>query len=118
MQRGSCGRFSKVGWPSSPHRACATQTTRAPVSEANPTKHGLSATRAAKIAIKQGIGIGFVASWDLAEDDDLVEVMAPLDEWAAPIWLVTHMDLHRTAKVQSFLRFLKSQVKQWGVTPA
>ena len=78
----------------------------------------VSATRAAKIAIKQGIGIGFVASWDLVEDEDLVEVMAPLDEWAAPIWLVTHMDLHRTAKVQSFLRFLKGQVKHWGVTPA
>jgi DNA-binding transcriptional LysR family regulator len=78
----------------------------------------VSSTRAARTAVCAGVGIGFVPGWDLAEDDDLVEVMAPLDEWAAPIWLVTHMDLHRTAKVQSFLRFLKSQVKHWGVNQA
>ena len=78
----------------------------------------VSSTRAARTAVCAGVGIGFVPGWDLAEDDDLVEVMAPLDEWAAPIWLVTHKDLHRNAKVQSFLRFLKSQVKHWGVNQA
>jgi hypothetical protein len=46
---------------------------------------------------------------------DLVEMLPPLEEWAPKIWLVTHMDLHRTAKVQSFVRFLKDQVKGWGV---
>ncbi|WP_439137630.1 LysR family transcriptional regulator [Roseicyclus sp.] len=78
----------------------------------------VSSTRAAKIAVHEGVGIGFVAGWDIEDNDALVEVMAPLEEWSAPIWLVTHMDLHRTAKVQSFLRFLKSQVKHWGVDPA
>jgi hypothetical protein len=33
----------------------------------------------------------------------------------AKIWLVTHMDLHRTAKVQSFVRHLKSEVMTWPV---
>jgi DNA-binding transcriptional LysR family regulator len=39
----------------------------------------------------------------------------PMEEWSARIWLVTHMDLHRTAKVQSFVRHLKSEVMTWPV---
>jgi hypothetical protein len=42
-------------------------------------------------------------------------MLPPLEEWTAKIWLVTHMDLHRTAKVQSFVRHLKSEVMTWPV---
>lgn len=77
----------------------------------------VTSSGAARIAVRAGVGIGFVSGWDHDNDDELVDVMPPLAEWAAPIWLVTHMDLHRTAKVQSFLQFLKSQVKHWGVEP-
>ena len=35
-------------------------------------------------------------------------VLAPNQEWSVPIWLVTHVDLHRTAKVQAMLRCIKS----------
>ena len=69
--------------------------------------------REAKDAIQAGIGIGFVASWDRYEGDNLVEMLPSLEEWTAKIWLVTHVDLHRTAKVQTFLRFLKSEAKDW-----
>ncbi len=62
-----------------------------------------------------GIGIGFVAVWDQDGTEDLVEVLPSLEDWSAKIWLVTHMDLHRTAKVQTFVRFLKEQVKSWPV---
>jgi len=41
----------------------------------------------------------------------LTEVIPSLDEWSAPLWLVTHVDLHRTTKVQAFLRFIKDQMK-------
>ena len=70
---------------------------------------------AVKEAVLSGIGIGFVASWDTDRTDDLVEMLPPLEEWTAKIWLVTHMDLHRTAKVQTFVRHLKEQVKNWPV---
>lgn len=70
---------------------------------------------AAKEAVLAGIGIGFVASWDQDRTDDLVEMLPPLEDWTAKIWLVTHMDLHRTAKVQTFVRHLKEQVKTWPV---
>jgi DNA-binding transcriptional LysR family regulator len=71
--------------------------------------------RAAKEAVVAGIGIGFVASWDMDRTADLVDMLPTLEEWSAKIWLVTHMDLHRTAKVQSFVRHLKSEVKSWPV---
>ena len=37
----------------------------------------------------------------------------PQEEWSAPLWLVTHVDLHRTTKVQAFLKFLKEDAKSW-----
>lgn len=42
----------------------------------------------------------------------LSEVMAPRRDWAIPLWIVTHMDLHRTAKVQAFLKHLKQTISE------
>lgn len=64
-------------------------------------------------AIRAGLGIGFVSSYRAADDPDLVEVMAPRPEWDAPLWIVTHVDLHRTRKVQAFLTVLKDAARDW-----
>ncbi|MGB5559224.1 MAG: LysR family transcriptional regulator [Paracoccaceae bacterium] len=64
-------------------------------------------------AVLQGAGIGFVPASLLAGSPDLVEVMAPDPAWQSQLWLVTHVDLHRTAKVQAFLQFLKEEAKAW-----
>ena len=61
-------------------------------------------------AILAGAGIGFVVQQECAAHG-LTEVIPSLDEWSAPLWLVTHVDLHRTTKVQAFLRFIKDQMK-------
>ncbi|MCV6584750.1 MAG: LysR family transcriptional regulator [Marinibacterium sp.] len=66
-------------------------------------------------AVLAGAGIGFLPIWKAARRDDLVEILPPMDEWAAPLWLVTHVDLHRTTKVQSFLSFLKARARDWTV---
>jgi DNA-binding transcriptional LysR family regulator len=71
--------------------------------------------RAVKEAVIAGVGIGFIAGWDHNRTDDLVDMLPPMEEWSAKIWLVTHMDLHRTAKVQSFVRHLKNEVMTWPV---
>ena len=62
-------------------------------------------------AITAGAGIGFLSLEDAANDPDLVEVHPPLAEWESSLWLVTHVDLHRTLKVQTFLTFLKNSMK-------
>ncbi|MEX0366530.1 MAG: LysR family transcriptional regulator [Ruegeria sp.] len=66
-------------------------------------------------AVRAGAGIGFMARWEAARDDNLVEVMDPLPDWSGKLWLVTHVDLHRTTKVQAFLKFIKEQSKGWSV---
>ena len=62
-------------------------------------------------AVRSGAGIGFMPVMQGATDPELVEVMPAKEEWAAPLWLVTHVDLHRTAKVQALLAHLKEAVK-------
>ncbi len=64
-------------------------------------------------AIMDGAGIGFLSCVLARDIGGLTEVMPPRDEWAAPLWIVTHMDLHRTTKVQAFLGFLKERAKAW-----
>ena len=64
-------------------------------------------------AILAGAGIGFMAVWEAARHPGLVQVMPLQDDWSGALWLVTHVDLHRTNKVQSFLTFLKDRAKDW-----
>ena len=61
-------------------------------------------------AVNEGAGIGFLPLWAGKSNPDLVQMMAPLPEWEIPLWLVTHVDLHRTAKVQALAGFLKQRL--------
>jgi DNA-binding transcriptional LysR family regulator len=70
---------------------------------------------ATEAALRGGAGIGFHVAHEAQGDPDLVEIMAPLPEWDSPLWLVTHVDLHRTLKVQAFLTHLKAAVQGWPV---
>ncbi|KAA2313574.1 LysR family transcriptional regulator [Pseudooceanicola sediminis] len=63
--------------------------------------------RAVRQAVLAGVGLGFLGTYECDARDDLIEVHPPLEEWDSRLWLVTHMDLHRTTKVQAFLNFLK-----------
>lgn len=65
-------------------------------------------------AVLAGAGIGFMARWEAARRPELVEVMEALPEWAGNLWLVTHVDLHRTPKVQTFLNFIKAKAREWA----
>jgi DNA-binding transcriptional LysR family regulator len=65
-------------------------------------------------AVKAGLGLGFVPVYEAKQHADLVQVLAPIPDWQAPLWLVTHVDLHRTLKVQSFLSHLKAAAADWG----
>lgn len=64
-------------------------------------------SRVMEQAVLAGAGIGFFAVREAAAYADLVQIMPPREEWTSPLWLVTHVDLHRTAKVQAFLSHLK-----------
>jgi DNA-binding transcriptional LysR family regulator len=64
-------------------------------------------------AVIAGAGLGFLSACEAARQPELVEVMPARDEWSVPLWLVTHVDLHRTTKVQAFLTVLREAAKGW-----
>lgn len=68
--------------------------------------------RARSLAVAHGAGLGFLSPQEAGEHDELVAVSASGHTWTSPIWLVTHMDLHRTSKVQALLRFLKDALTE------
>lgn len=58
-------------------------------------------------AIFAGVGMGFLSSFEVEGRHDMVQIFPTLEDWHIPLWLVTHVDLHRTAKVQTMLSFIK-----------
>ncbi|SDE31935.1 LysR family transcriptional regulator [Limimaricola pyoseonensis] len=64
-------------------------------------------------AVLMGAGLGFLPLHEAQTRDDVEIVHGPLSEWEVPIWVLTHVDLHRTAKVQAFLKVLKERAKTW-----
>ena len=66
---------------------------------------------ALRVAVLEAAGIGFVDLIVGRANPDLVEVHPHLPEWDSMLWLVTHVDLHRTPKVQALLSYLKKAVK-------
>lgn len=96
------------------------ETTRAPfhrwLREAVPSDRiTYAATEPAvlELAVRQGAGIGFLSAFRAATDPDLVEILPPRVEWDSHLRIVTHVDLHRTRKVQAFLAHLKEAAKSW-----
>ncbi len=64
-------------------------------------------------AVRAGAGIGFAPERQIAAETDLLPVLPPHPGWVSPIWLVTHVDLHRSPKVQAIVRFLKREAAGW-----
>ena len=68
--------------------------------------------KAMRSAIQEGAGIGFVANWEAENEPSLHRVLPCREAWSVRLWLVTHVDLHRTPKVQGFLQYLKSRAHE------
>ncbi|MFK7751505.1 MAG: LysR family transcriptional regulator [Sedimentitalea sp.] len=103
-----------VGSDDAHSRAPFSQWLREHVPESAITFRGTNDTTL-RAAVLAGAGIGFMTKWEAGRHPDLVEIMAPREEWSARIWLVTHVDLHRTTKVQTFLSHLKQSAQGWDV---
>jgi DNA-binding transcriptional LysR family regulator len=72
-----------------------------------------SEDRSLRAAVFAGAGIGFLPKWEAGPGTGLHEMLPARPDWRAAMWLVTHVDLHRTAKVQAFLADLKEAAKGW-----
>ena len=63
-------------------------------------------------AIKAGFGAAPLNCWMASCEPGLRQLMPPPKEWGGPQWLVTHVDLHRSSKVQAFTQFIKQRIVQ------
>ena len=63
-------------------------------------------------AVKAGTGLGFLGQHQVDATSHLLNVSSPDCIFSTPIWVVTHVDLHRTSKVQSFTKILKKHAEQ------
>ncbi|SEW28586.1 transcriptional regulator, LysR family [Aliiroseovarius sediminilitoris] len=62
-------------------------------------------------ALIAGAGLGFAVD---GSQDGLVRIIPSKEEWKSRLWLVTHVDLHRSTKVQAILAHLKAAARQWA----
>ncbi|MEM8919557.1 MAG: LysR family transcriptional regulator [Pseudomonadota bacterium] len=63
--------------------------------------------QSANDAILSGLGAGFLPYFLGRSVNWLNEVVIPRPDWRVPVWMVTHVDVHRTPKVRNFLNALK-----------
>ena len=76
-----------------------------------------STIRGAQDAILSGLGAGFLPTAVGNRSAQISQIIPPLPEWNVPLWIVTHVDLHRSAKVQSFLTILKAARDGFSTEP-
>jgi DNA-binding transcriptional LysR family regulator len=56
--------------------------------------------------LRTGIGVGVLPTFMQDKHPELVAVSEPIPELAAPVWMLTHPDLRRTARVRAFMQFV------------
>lgn len=59
-------------------------------------------------AITAGVGMGFMGTHEASVRGKLHAILPPNANWVVNGWLVTHVDLHRTEKVQAMLKCIKA----------
>jgi len=62
-------------------------------------------------AVIDGMGIGLYPTFLALENKELELVMPLIHEWRSDLWVVTHVDLHRTAKVKACSDLIKIQAQ-------
>ena len=62
-------------------------------------------------AVTEGVGLGFLSLLSARRDPGLVEALPHRPEWDTALWLVTHVDLHRTPRIQTFVKALREAAR-------
>ncbi|MDH4062308.1 MAG: LysR family transcriptional regulator [Aquincola sp.] len=56
--------------------------------------------------LRTGIGVGVLPTFMEDKHPELLPVSDPIPELAQPVWMLTHPDLRRTARVRAFMQFV------------
>ncbi|GLS35845.1 LysR family transcriptional regulator [Mesorhizobium tianshanense] len=57
-------------------------------------------------AARKGMGVSVISTFVVEGDDTLLPVTGPVEELAMELWVLTHPDLRRTARVAALMQFL------------
>lgn len=68
-------------------------------------------------AIRAGIGAGLVSHPIAMQYDDLVEIPSSQLSTALKLWILTHRDLRKLARVSCFMRFMYEELKKQLIVP-
>ena len=60
--------------------------------------------------LRTGLGIGVLPTFVAANEPGLLAVSALIDDLATPLWILTHPDLRRTARIQAVMQGLGDAV--------
>lgn len=68
--------------------------------------------------LRTGVGVGILPTFMERKHPELVAVSEPIAELAQPVWMLTHPDLRRTARVRAFMQFVGDALaRQLAATP-
>jgi len=62
--------------------------------------------------LRSGCGIGLLPTYVGTAEPELIAVSDDIEDLANPVWILTHPDLRRTARIQVFMRFVGDAVAQ------
>ena len=63
-------------------------------------------------AVKAGMGIASLPCFLADPDTRLMRILPPPDELTSELWLLTHPDLRRTARVRAFMDYLAESLQK------
>lgn len=64
------------------------------------------------VMLRTGLGVGLLPTFVGAQEPALVAVSDDIEEIATPVWLLTHPDLRRTARVRVFMQHVGDAVAE------
>ncbi len=61
-------------------------------------------------AVRAGIGLGHLSCYGVDTDPDFVRIYPADENFNLGIWLLTHPDLRKTARIRTFMKFLDAEM--------
>jgi DNA-binding transcriptional LysR family regulator len=62
------------------------------------------------MCLRVGLGVGFVAAFQMREDPDVVRVLPDLPLPRPPVWLVVHREIRSSRRVRAMVDFLAREL--------
>lgn len=106
----SLGQRPWLGW----HEKAGARMTEAWMAENAPDAHVVCRfddALALRAAVRAGLGVMFLPISICRDEDDLVQLAPALPHFGMDLWLLTHPDLRRTARVRAFMEFFGDRCK-------